>query len=105
MSQITQRTPWSTILKQSPSMPSGMKSKKRGIFLGWTKDDKFIRVIKEGTATHSTYAPEFWEVDTSYMTDREEIAELMGRIHESNEPTDIEDYRSEIETIQRRMRS
>ena len=49
------------------------------------------------------YAPKFWQIDTTYMSDREQIAELMGRIHECNEPSLVRDYRDEIDTIQRRI--
>lgn len=106
MRKITLNTPWSTILKPSYSMPDSLHMKgKRAIFLGWTKDKKFIRIIYKPNATYQQYTPEFWEVDTQYMSDREEIAELMGRIHESNEPNRIEEYRREIQDIQDRMRN
>lgn len=104
MSNIESTTPWSTILKPSASMPESLHLKgKRAIFLGWTKNKKLIRVIVKPSATYQQYAPEFWEIDESYMSDREEIAELMGRIHESNEPIDVRYYRYEIDTIQKRM--
>ena len=102
MSNLTSTTPWSTILKPSSSMPNTIR-RGRGIFLGWTKDKKFIKVVVKPNSTYSAYAPEFWQIDTTYMSDREQIAELMGRIHESNEPTLVQDYRAEIDTIQRRM--
>jgi hypothetical protein len=97
-----EKVAWSTILKQSPSMPRSIKDKKRGIYLGKNSYGS-IRVVKRGNATYGTYSPDFWDVDNQYMSDREEIANLLGRIAESNEPTNIQDYKSEIDTIQRKM--
>lgn len=94
---------WSTVMKQTASMPKTLKDKKRGIYLGMTKDG-FIKVVKQGNSTYATYSPDFWEVDNRYMSDREKIANLMGRIEESNEPSDVEDFRDELDTIQQRMK-
>ena len=102
MGKLTLTTPWSTILKPSSSMPATLR-RGRGIFLGWTKDKKFIKVAVKPNSTYSTYAPEFWQIDTTYMSDREQIAELMGRIYECSEPSLVRDYRDEIDTIQRRI--
>ena len=100
--ELSSATQWSTILKPSSSMPNTIR-RGRGIFLGWTKDKKFIKVVVKPNSTYSNYAPEFWQIDTTYMSDREQIAELMGRIHECNEPSLVRYYRDEIDTIQRRI--
>lgn len=102
MSKLSPTTPWSTVLRPTTTMPSSIR-RPQGIFLGYTKDGKYIRVITPKNCTPSTYAPEFWEVDDSYMSDREKIAELMGRIAESNEPTNVREYRIEIDVIEKRM--
>ena len=100
--QLSSATQWSTILKPSSSMPATLR-RGRGIFLGWTKDQKFIKVVVKPNSTYSTYAPKFWQIDTTYMSDREQIAELMGRIHECSGPSLVRDYMDKIDTIQRRM--
>lgn len=87
---------WSSILKQTPSMPK--RTSKRGIFLGTSKNG-LLKVVIEGSTTPELYDPSFWELDHKYMGDREEIAYLKGRIDESNEPVDISTYRQEIEDI------
>lgn len=101
MSKLKPTTPWSTILKPSTSMPKNL-NKGRGIFLGYTKG-MFIKVVTKGNSTASTYTTDFWEVDDLYMSDREQIAELRGRIAESDEPIDVGQYRNEMDTIQKRM--
>lgn len=101
MSKVTIDTAWSTILK--PYSLSISINKGRGIFLGWTRDGRYIRVVTKPNATYSTFAPEFWLVDDGYMNGREQIAELRGRIAESNEPTDIRDYENEVDKITREL--
>lgn len=96
---------WSTILKQSKLMPISIRDNKRGIYLGRTRDGKCIKVIKEGIQTPSEYSPDFWEVDEGYMNEREKIANLLGRIAESNEPSDIEEYQKELDYIYRKIRA
>lgn len=106
MSKIKSNTAWSTILKPSASMPKSLKmDDKRAIFLGFTKDGHSIRVIVQPNATPQQYAPEFWQVDERYMSDREEIAYLKGRIDECDDPHDLRDYENEMDTIIKRMQS
>jgi hypothetical protein len=105
MSKVTKSTPWSTVLISTSYMPIKKHRNTRGIFLGYTKCGKFIRVIPKGQCTYGTYSPEFWRVDDKYMSDREKIAELLGRIAESSEPADIRRYRVEMEEIMKGIKA
>jgi hypothetical protein len=36
-------------------------NRKLGVFMGYSKDGKFVKIIREGTLTAQYYHPSFWE--------------------------------------------